>query len=149
MKIKPIQKTDEYVALHNEAKAENEANDCAVKAITLTCGVTYKVAREALKAQGRRDGKATYKSQLAAAVKALGHNATSVSVDNFIKKYPGRHVNLKGVTTHHPDRFHEVWEDGNSYLFFTTGHVLAVVNGVNHDHTRGHAMRVKSILKIT
>lgn len=149
MKIKPVQKSDEYLTLRLEASTENEANDCAVKAIALTCGVTYKTAREVLKEQGRKDRKGTYRHQLAAAVKALGHNATSVSVDNFIKKYPGRHINLKHVTTHHPDRFHEVWEDGNSHLFFTHGHVLAVVNGVNHDHTRGHAMRVTTILKVT
>ena len=55
---------------------------------------------------------------------------------------------LKGVTTHHMDRFNKVWADGNTYMVRIEGHILTVVNGVSHDWTRGRAKRVTNIWKI-
>lgn len=147
-KIKTVNESDTYIAMHGEAAEVRETNDCAVKAIAIACGVKYGDVRNALKAEGRKERKGTYRYQIANVIKSFGYNIRLVEKASFIGKYSGRHANLKSVTTHHPDRFHDVWADGNSYLFFTSGHVLAVVDGVNHDHTRGKAKRVISILKI-
>ena len=66
----------------------------------------------------------------------------------MIARYPGAHKALRNVTTHHPERFSDVWRDGKTYLMYTRGHVLAIVNGVNHDWTRGRAKRCKALYEV-
>jgi hypothetical protein len=146
--IKYVSKTETYQDMVTESFSEKEKNDCAVKALAITCCVTYKVAREALAEQGRKPGKGTDNLHLRSAIEALGKKAIARPVRGFINNYPSPHNNLKGVTTHHPDRFNSVWADGKSYLFFKKGHVLAVVNGTNHDFTRGRAFHVHTIWEV-
>jgi hypothetical protein len=128
--------------MEHKAFAHNERRDCSVKALALVTGVPYKVAHKALREAGRKARKgATWEMQRKAA-SSLGFRLVVVDPQKMIKRYPGRHNTLRHITTHHMKRFHEVWKDGNSYLLHTTGHVAAVVDGVNHDWTVGRLKRV-------
>lgn len=144
-KIKPIAKAD----LYRELNAKSfDSRDCAVIAIAAVTGLSYEAAHTLARAHGRKNRGGMRNAQIIAALAAAGKTVVELSPLNFIKKYPRSHQILKSVTTHHPDRFPDAWKDGNTYLVFTRGHVLAVVNGVNCDWTRGRAKRVCWIYRV-
>lgn len=66
----------------------------------------------------------------------------------FIQHHPKAHHVLKGLTTHHPERFNNVWKNGKRYLAFTRGHVAAIIDGTTVDWTKGRAMRIYSLYEI-
>lgn len=144
-KIKPIAKSDLYRDLNSKSF---DRNDCAVIAIAAATGLSYEAAHSLAKAAGRKNGRGIRQAQTMAALAAAGKTTVELEPLDFIKKYPRPHQILKSVTTHHPDRFPDVWKDGNTYLLFTRGHVLAVVNGVNCDWTRGRAKRIRWIYRV-
>jgi len=138
-----------YTAIREASAAMHENNDCSVVAIAAACDVEYSRAHAAMASEGRRPRRGAYNHDILNAVAALGFTATFVPSKKFIIQYPGVHSNLKGVTTHHMERFSAVWDDGNTYLLFTSRHVGAVVDGVNVDWTKGTAKRVLKVYKIT
>lgn len=140
--------TELYKIMKAEQQAAGEKSDCTVKALAIAAGVNYNTAKAALKRNGREDGRGTKKSVVMAAAKELGKTLVSVNPKTFINKYPGIHKNLANVTTHHPERFHGVWEDGRAYIAFTKDHALAIVNGVTHDWTAKRSLRVKSLYRV-
>jgi hypothetical protein len=98
--------------------------------------------------RGRKNGKGAYTHDIVNSLKAMGKTVKMVDPRSFIDCYPKAHRVLKSVTSHHMDRFNKVWSNGKTYLCFTTNHVFAVVDGVNHDWTRGRAMQVVLIYEI-
>ncbi len=146
--IKYKKQTSKFLSMETESYNNNEDNDCSIKAIAIACNIPYNKAHAAVKKQGRKSRKGTYTWQTLRAIKALGFIVTKIPPSTIIRQYPAGHCKLKNVTTHHPDRFNKVWADGRSYIFKTCGHMLAVVNGVNHDYTRSSACHVKSIYRI-
>lgn len=140
--------TDKFNSLASGRAALDEANDCSVNAVAIACDVDYVVANVALEWAGRKHRKGSYRWEQEAAINKLGFKTSKVDWRKFVSKYPGRHKNLKSVTSHHMDRFNKVWADGNTYLVYTDGHVFAVVNGVNHDWTKGRAFRVNEIMLV-
>ena len=142
-------RSEVYAAHLAQGRDIGERNDCAVRAVAAVTGRPYDEVHALFKAEGRRDARATPVSITWAVLKQLGFVAHQRAAREFIAQYPGSHATaLRSVTTHHADRFPAVWRDGKSYLLFTPGHVLAVVNGVNHDWTRGRALRVKAIYEV-
>jgi hypothetical protein len=142
--------TGEFNQLVAASNAMNETKDCSVKAVALACGVEYEVAHRELASNGRVNGRGAYTNQILKAIAGLGFKAEHQNHWNFIDKYPKGHRDvLRNVTTHHPARFNNVWADGNTYVMFTKGHVLTIINGVNHDWTNGRPVRATSIYKIT
>lgn len=141
--------TQEYLTLRAASADNNERGDCAVVAVAAVTGVTYEVALQALTAAGRRPRKGTYTRTIHAALQDMGFRVVRMDARaDFIARYPTAHQCLKSVTTHHPRRFHDVWADGAAYLLYTANHVAAVVNGVNHDWTRGRALRAQQIFRV-
>jgi hypothetical protein len=145
-----------FNAMEEHARRIGEANDCSVKAIATVCGVSYATAREVCAQNGRKSGDGMRTNDMLHAVRSLGFDCKEFSrygegciKSTFISQYPPSHQILKNVTSHHPKRFNKVWADGKSYLFFAKNHVLAVVDGVNHDWTVGRAMQVYLIVEIT
>lgn len=139
-KIKTEGHTETWNALSKASDDAGEAKDCAVKAVAAVTGQPYEAVRAVLAECGRvaRDG--TYRSQTQAALKAFGFKGVWVDPQYFISQYRGVHKKVRCVTSHHPERFPVVWKDGNSYLMFVTrsrGHILGIVDGVNHDWSRG------------
>ncbi len=144
-KVRP----EQYNALAMASREMRETNDCAVKAVATVCGVSYEVAHATLEKFGRKNGKGAHTYQIHDAVEFLGKSTRGVAIQYFIQKYPKGHRDvLKNVTTHHMARFNNVWADGKTYLVYTKGHVLAVVNGVNHDWTVGSSKQVVAIYEV-
>ena len=141
--------TSVFSLLQRTSDAMGETNDCAVKAVATVTNSPYAVAHAALKAEGRQDRKGSYRWEQEKALAKLGFKTKRIMQSDFISRYPGNHKNLKSVTTHHMDRFNKVWADGKTYLIYTKRHVGAVINGVNHDWTKGSARRVVDILEVT
>ena len=139
----------EYLDLANNTALVGERGDCAVKAIAAIAKVPYATAHAALAAQGRKNRSGTYQHQTHGALKALGYRVTEVGGIEFLRQYPSPHCFvLRGITSHHPDRFARVWRDGKSYLMHTTSHVLACVNGEVIDWSRNKALRVRWIYRV-
>jgi hypothetical protein len=130
-------------------RAIGETNDCTVVAFAAATGCGYDKAHEILTQLGRkpRHGFNTYK--MVDAARALGFNVEVVPMQEMIRQYPSPHNTLQSVTSHHPDRFHKVWADGHNYWLRSNGHVLAIVNGVTIDWSRGKALRGKSLYRLT
>ena len=127
----------------------HERNDCSVRAIAAASGQSYDYVHGLFAAAGRKTGKGTRTSITNCVVAQLGLKLEDVPSQHFLDRYPPAHRKaLRNVTTHHADRFPAAWADGHTYVLFTTGHMLAVVNGVNHDWTRGNALRVKRICRV-
>lgn len=136
----------EFTGLTNSRGQERA--DCAVLAVAAATGKAYHEAHAALKAAGRKDRCGTHVATTEQAMRAAGKTLRHVSPQYFISRYPGVHKTLRSVTTHHMDRFPEVWRDGKTYLIRVRGHILCVVNGRCLDWSRNKALRVVSILEV-
>ena len=141
-------KTDLFTSLHKESICFGETKDCAVKAVAIVLNITYADAHARLKARGRKNGCGTSTLMIHEVIRAAGKQLQWTPQESITAKYPGKHSQKKIVTTNQPDRFHKAWADGKTYLMYTPGHVLAVVNGVNHDWTRGKSKQCSSLYEI-
>lgn len=139
----------EALAIRDQSAAFGEKNDCTVRAISLAAGISYAEAHALLAAEGRKQGHGVhFKSMFIPMLARLGFHAQRVNLHEIIATYPGVHSGLKNVTTHHPARFAKVWPKG-TFIMFTARHVLAIKDGVNHDWTKGRAIRCESLWRIT
>lgn len=143
-----------FNALHTEAKAIGENNDCAVKAVAMACNVPYATAHATLAQLGRKRGKGTYRTQSHKAIEQLGYKVRIWSQQeqrDLIMSYPKAHQILRHITTHHPRRFKKVWAGmaNRTFLLFCSRHVAVVKGGELHDWTVNKAMRVLDIWEIT
>lgn len=148
-KIATVGKSEVYSA-HLVQRAEaNERGDCAVRAIAAVTNTDYAKVHAMMAEMGRKHKRGTPWEIIWATLHALGFRRVQRCAMDFIQQYPGSHATaLRSVTTHHPDRFPAVWQNNKAYIFHTTRHVAAIVNGVNHDWTRGKACRVRTIWEI-
>ncbi len=117
-----------------------ENNDCAVVAIAAATGVPYAAAHAALKAAGRKDCRGTFIHQTQKALLALGFRMINVPMSSVIATFPSPHNNLKTITSHHPERFAKVWPRG-AFMLRSRRHILAIVDGVNCDWSKGRSLR--------
>lgn len=148
-RIATVGKSELHASLIAASMSVNESNDCAVRAVAAVTGVDYATVHNMMAEQGRKNKRGTPWEILWDVLDQLGYAVRTVSPHHFISRYPGSHARvLRSVTTHHPDRFPAVWKDGKRYLFNTRAHVLAVVDGVNHDWTRGRAKRALRIWEV-
>jgi len=130
-------------------KKLNETNDCTIVALTVVTGKPYAQCKAALEKHGKKARRGCNAIIQEKALKDLGFAVQWISPQSFIDQYPEVHKRaLKNVTNHHPDRFPQVFKDGKTYLFHNNSHVLAVVDGAVHDHSRGTRRQVKSIHEI-
>ncbi len=149
-KIERVKPSDEYQALCAASDAKKENNDCTVKALALVCGIDYEAAHKTMEGCGRAKKKGINMTKnLRCALGEHGFKATKVDMKAKIAKYPYGHKKLQNVTTHHPQRFPWVWNDGKTYLFFVRKHVAAVIDGRTHDWSEGRAKRCVEIYEIT
>lgn len=141
--------TEEYAAMRSAAGELNEKNDCSVRALALVCEITYQEAHALLTLEGRKNRHGTPFSYTCAALESLGFKAVRIEQNDIISQYPGIHSTaLKGITSHHPARFPDVWKNGKKYLMQTRGHILAVIDGKAHDWSAGKALRCKVLYEV-
>lgn len=143
-------KSSAFVEMYLESEAAGERNDCAVKAVALLTDTPWTKVRDYMNAAGRKPRRGTPWPVIMSAIRHFGYEPVLVASFEFIRRYrPNASVHsMLHVTTHHPDRFNRVWKDGCRYLLDTRTHVAAVIDGVNHDWTKGRAKRVRAIFKI-
>lgn len=142
-------RTPVFDAMQSAANAHGETNDCAVKAVAIACNADYDVVHAMMRDMGRVQGKGTPWQVIYDTIDRLGYERVRVNERGVISKYPKGHRDvLKNITTHHPDRFPAAWADGKTYLMVTNRHILAIVNGVNHDWTRGTARRCLTLWEV-
>lgn len=140
------------MCIHSSENKEN--NDCAVKAVAIVCGVSYREAKEKLNGLGRKDGRGTHRWTTEEAIKSLGFSVRKWSIRerlDMIATYPSPHDRLHSITSHHPRRFPKSWEamEGKSLLLFSRGHVLAYKNGMVQDWSINKALRIREIWEIS
>jgi hypothetical protein len=141
-------KTDKFSNLCNDSYAFDESADCSVKAIALAINISYAAAHELAAQNGRKKGRGMFTANICDAVRSQGYELVAHKAQHFIAQYPKSHQILKSVTTHHPERFNKVWADGKTYIMFVKGHVLTIIDGVNHDHTKGRAKQAIEIYEV-
>lgn len=140
-----------FESLHENSKTFNETNDCSVKAACVAFDISYEDAHEVMRMFGRKNRGGMLRTFDAMAFIAKCHDKTLtwVSPIHFITKYPLPHCKvLKSVTSLHPYRFPEVWQDGQTYIMLVRGHVFTIRNGINHDWSCKNALRAISIYRI-
>jgi len=139
---------DCYTAYTAARVAANETNDCAVIAIAAATGTDYATVRDLLAAAGRKTRHGTQRAASYLVLDKLGFDRIPVVPEMMIAQYPKAHQILKSVTSHHPRRFNKIWSDGNTYLFFFSGHVAAVIDGTLIDWSINRALQCTEIYKI-
>ena len=110
-----------------------ENNDCSVKAVAISCDVSYTVARRALALFGRASRQGTTLTVIKQAIKYLGYHLELV-----------QHT-ARTVKTLPSDR----QLDNGYYVALVSGHILAMVNNKVEDWTEGRRHKVQLVLKVT
>ncbi len=147
-RIQPNSMSELYQKVELSSAINREGRDCAVRAVAILCGVDYKIVRDEMERIGRKKGHGTRMWITHTALNHFGFATVRVPHLEFIQKYPGYKPHWKGITTHHPTRFSKVWKDGHNYLFVTSRHVAAVIDGRTHDWSDNRALRVLSVYRI-
>lgn len=149
---KSVGKSEEYLTHKQLSQQVGEEMDCAVRAVAIATNISYEESRKLLNKNGRKHGGRTPFGVISKSIRELGFTVTKYSIAErigIIKQYPGKHKGKTTITTHHPDRFPEVWKNGKTYLLFTRGHVLCVKDGINHDWTRGRSLQVIDMWEVS
>lgn len=123
---------DRFSILDEASKSLGEHRDCAVKAVAIVTGHSYKAAHHLLAAHGRKPRSGTsYSMVTAPALKSVG--------------YKMEVVNIPGKTIRTLER--SLPRSGN-FLIHTAGHILAASDGKVHDWTKGRLHRVKYVTRV-
>jgi hypothetical protein len=131
----------------------NETNDCSVRALSLSTGVSYTKAHDLLKTEGRRDRKGSklpmIKNSLHSLIvdhvivdfQELVPSAVMTENNRFYGTSP-RRPTLQSIVDKYPT---------GRYLIIVTGHALAMIDGVIHDkgEVSGPRTRVRNVFRIT
>lgn len=116
--------------------AMNEANDCSVLALSMSCRTTYEAAHTALKIAGRRDRRGVYPEHIKHATKTLGFTLGPVIRP---KQANGSKYTPRTIAEQFP---------AGRYLAYSRGHVFALVDGEVRDWHKGrkyHIIKVQEV----
>ena len=135
-----------YEAIRRQSRRFNERNDCTVVATAIAFGVPYKVAHEALRRAGRKQGQGVYYFQ---SLHAICFYLTSITGKTYeikevdlekIRAKKGSGVTGMTVASWLPKR--------GRFLCGSSGHVAAVRGGEMHDWSANRKTRITKILKV-
>jgi len=127
----------EYVEIKGDADRLGEHNDCAVKAVALTCRVPYGVAHVTLKQLGRSNGRGTPIFMTEEAIEKLGYEMVELKRNR-----------QPGGSRYTPKTIGERLKRGY-WLCRVRHHIFAVVNGMVLDWTDGRQHRIERIYRVT
>ena len=154
--------TEVFKTVKEKAAALGEANDCAVKAVTIATGLPYEQIHAMMKLKGRKDRKGTMSHITVRVLNELGYRVdkitmpinarraaeTSLAVGEFararLKKYP-KHYPVKNFTVKQLDTFKDAWSDLKNVLILTRGHILSFKDGQVHDWTQDRKNRILQV----
>jgi len=131
--VKPLNapETAEYTSMQLTSNAYGETNDCSVIALAMATDVDYETAHSAMERNGRVDGDVAYIDSSLRAARDLGWHPTQVQIKS------------KTVATAERELSH------GRFLVCVRGHILAIVDGVCHDHTRQSRKRITTVYRLT
>lgn len=123
-----------YAEIRKESQGFQEKNDCAVIAVALAADVPYARAWEILRQEGRKPRHCTPTAFILSAIRKAGQNLRDVTP--LIQKYGNTVKNLEDC------KFRD------TYLIFTSGHVLVLKKGKAIDWTSGRKNRITAVYRI-
>lgn len=137
--------TETYQKLFAASKGDD--NNCSVIALAALTGRDVAEVAAILEAHGRAKNEAASYDIIEKALADLGLTPRKLEYADrraIIDQYPGAGPGLKSITPHHAVRYAKRWaelglRDG---LIFTRGHVMALRDGVVHDHQHQSMKRV-------
>lgn len=139
-----------YKQVSDEASMCGEGNDCAIKAISLVTGVSYKRVAELSYKLGRTKGEGTKKIISFNILKALGFEIRHIegkNLDEFAQiitqTYTG-YYQPKNLTLAQVGR-NTIWKHMPKMILFTHRHAAACIDGVVHDHAANSKRRIEWI----
>lgn len=143
-------RTDLFSKLSSDSAKYCEANDCAVKAIAIVCGVSYEEAYKTCKALGRKDRRGTHTHIIEKAVKYFGKKYETV--DSKARFFTPMRVLFNWtptrMTVNQITKFNTLWQNG-TFLVYTKSHVFAVKDGEAHDWMRTNARtRIECVVEV-
>ena len=112
-----------------------ETNDCGVRALALVCGIPYQTARLALRTHGRKPCDGVYTFQL------------DKALTEFCKPKPRRFVYQSNGRQYTPISIAKAYPKGR-FLLYSSGHVMAMVDGKILDWADGRRLRIKAIQEV-
>lgn len=154
-RIKRTSRTELYQKLNSAGDVLGEENDCAVIAVAAAASVSYEEAHKELTAQGRKPKSGTSIFQTIGALKKLGFDVKKIpakKLRSVIDGYPKPHNKLKNITTHHPRRFKEAWQDlatGKVLLLSCKTHICCYRDDAVNDWSINNRIHVLSIYEVT
>lgn len=124
--------TEKYKTLQAKSKQYGENNDCSVIALAMVYDLTYEESHTICHKLGRRarGSFATIK-----AVRQLGRHSSIIAP----KQPNGSRYTVKTIASTVPV---------GKYLVWTSGHILACINGTIYDWTEDRKHRVKRYVEI-
>lgn len=141
-----------YNALRNDKyrKELEETNDCVVIAVSLITGLSYKEVHSMLAKHGRKPKRGTNSLIWSEALKELGYEVEEYTFHSA-SKYPGCHgILLKSITSFHPKRFPEYFNESMpNLLCITSDHAFAMIAGQTKDWSHEKYLRIKHAYKVT
>lgn len=147
-RIKAVPPSKAFQELHDASKIMQENNDCTVKAVAIVTGIPYQQAHKKMADMGRKNGRGAFGTERA--IRELGFNLKKVDIGEIIASYPKPHCKvLKNFTTHHPRRFPGCIDASKVYLAFSSGHAIAIKDGVVHCWSINRALRIISLYEVT
>ena len=118
-----------------EEYVSKDMNACAVRALTIVLDLPYNEVFDLLQAAGRKYQSGTSTTIIEQVILNQGKR--------IIKKFPTQENGSKYT----PKTIHNITYRG-TYLAFTSGHVLAIINGKVIDWTENRKHHIKSVWKI-
>lgn len=118
---------DVYAKLQEDSKSIGEKNDCAVKAVSVVAGISYKQAHSLLEQEGRKFGKGTSNNHTSTVLKKLGFNLIP-----FKSPYKGLRSFKRNV-----------WTNKAMLIWVSSGrHIVGVNDGKICDWTDNRCHRI-------
>ena len=130
--------TDLFQKMLQASEVMTEINDCAVKAVAIVGGLTYKNAHNLLKRTGRKPRASANIEQIHQALKLL-----DIKTRDVTKQYRDT-LGAKTIRT-----LSRVMVDRKgAYLAYTCDHIMAIKDGVIHDWLDGRLHRIVRVEKL-
>jgi hypothetical protein len=123
-----------FEQMQTVANQLKETKDCAVKAVAAATDTPYVVVRKMMQREGRRPSKPTRFDIIYKTIDMLGCKRNNVTNQYYAKTIRTLEREMKDVK--------------GSYMVYTRGHVLAIVDGEVLDWTKGRCHRIIKIEKI-
>ena len=135
-------KTKEHIRLYQKMEKasdrKQEKNDCAVKALAIATGLTYKDAHTLFEQLGRKPRSATLPRLTEAALKLLRIKTRDVTAHY---KYALGAKTIRTLSRVMVDR-------SGVYLAYTHDHIVAIKDGVVHCWSHDYLYRVLKVVKL-